>query len=66
MFDMPPAIVKFIAQSEYEVFFIIKKPYAKTSEVVKANSTTAARNIIKARYGDDNITIQYVKKVKDD
>lgn len=64
MFDIPPAIVAFIAQSEYEVSFTIKKPYAKTSEIVKANSATAARNVIKARYGEDNVTIHSVKEVK--
>jgi len=63
MFDLP-AYVIFIAQNEYEVNFIIKKPYARTSETVKANSQTAARNVIKARYGEDNITIISVKEVK--
>lgn len=64
MFDIPPAIIIYISQNEYEVSFTIKKPYAKTSEVVKATSTTAARNIIKARYGENNVTIHSVKEVK--
>ena len=64
MFDIPPAIVISISQNEYEVSFTIKKPYTKTSEVVKATSTTAARNIIKARYCESNVTIHSVKEVK--
>jgi len=64
MFDLPPAIVVSISQNEYEVSFTIKKPYAKTSEFVKANSPTAAKNIIKARYGDNNVIIHFVKEAK--
>lgn len=64
MFDVPPAIIKFMAQKEYEVTFIIKKPYARTSEVVKSNSSVSARNIIEAQYGKDKITIISVKEVK--
>ncbi len=63
MYDVP-AYVVFIAQTEYEVTFTIKKPYAKTSEIVKANSATVARNIIEAQYGKENITIHSVKQVK--
>ncbi len=47
-----------------EVSFTIKKPYAKTSEVVKANSSIAARHIIEAQYGKENITIHSVKQLK--
>ena len=64
MFDIPPAIVIYISQNEYEVSFTIKKPYTKTSEIVKATSTTAAWNIIKTRYGESNVTIHSVKEVK--
>lgn len=63
MFDVP-AMVVFISLNEYEVSFTIKKPYTKTSEVVKASSSTSARNIIKARYGEDNVTINSVKEVR--
>lgn len=63
MYDVP-AYVVFIAQSEYEVSFTIKKPYARTSEVVKASSPTTARHIIEAQYGKENITIHSVKQVK--
>jgi len=64
-YDIPiPAIVVSINQKEYEVSFIIRKPYAKTSETVKANSSSAARNIIEARYGKENIQIISVKEVK--
>jgi hypothetical protein len=64
MFELPPAIVSYISANEYEVSFTIKKPFTKTSETVKANSTNAARNIIKARYGEDNVTIHSVKEIK--
>jgi len=63
MFDIP-AMVVFVSLNEYEVSFTIKKPYTRTSEIVKASSSTAARNIIKARYGEDNVTINSVKEVK--
>lgn len=63
MIDMP-AIVKFISQSEYEVSFAIKKPYTRTSEIVKANSSSAARIIIETQYGKDKITIISVKEIK--
>lgn len=63
MFDIP-AYVVFVAQSEYEVSFTIKKPYTKTSETVKANSPTSARHIIEAQYGKDNIIIHSVKQLK--
>ncbi len=63
MFDIP-AMVVFMSLNEYEVSFTIKKPYTRTSEIVKASSSTAARNIIKARYGEDNVTINSVKEVK--
>lgn len=65
MYDIPmPAYVVFIAQSEYEVTFTIKKPYARTSETVKASSSTAARHIVEAQYGKENITIHSVKQVR--
>ena len=63
MFDIP-AMVVFVSLNEYEVSFTIKKPYTRTSEIVKASSSTAARNIIKARYGEDNVTINSVKEGK--
>ena len=64
MFDVLPAIINFVSQNEYEVTFAIKKPYTRTSEVVKANSSFAARNIIEAQYGKDKITIISVKEIK--
>jgi len=64
MFDVPPAIINFVSQNEYEVTFAIKKPYTRTSETVRANSAIAARRIIESRYGKDNVTIFSVKEIK--
>ena len=63
MFAEVPAYVYFVAQPEYEVNFTIKKPYARTSEIVKASSSTSAKNIIEAQYGKENIIIHSVKKI---
>jgi hypothetical protein len=63
MFDVPAAYVYFIELTEYEVSFAIKKPFARSEETVKANSSSSARHIIETKYGKENITIYYVHKV---
>ena len=63
MFDIH-AYVKFVELHEYEVSFSIKKPYTRSSEIVKASSSSAARNIIEAQYGKEKITILSVRQVK--
>jgi hypothetical protein len=63
MFDMP-AIVRAIELNEYEVSFSIKKPYSRTSDIVRATSSTSARHIIEAKYGKANVTIHSVKLLK--
>lgn len=64
MFDMPPAIVKAIELNEYEVSFSIKKPYSRTTDIVRATSSTSARHIIETKYGKSNIIIHSVRLAK--
>ena len=59
--DVP--YVEFIAQSKYIVtFYVLSPKRTRTSQTVRANSTSDARNLIYAQYGKENVQIISVKK----
>lgn len=61
----PPAYVIFVDLNQYEVNFILKKKQIRSQEIVRANSSQKAKELIYARFGKDNVTITSVKEVKD-
>jgi len=57
-------LVNYVELSQYEVSFAVKKPYARGEQIVHASSSSAARRLIEAQYGKDNVTIYSVRQVK--
>lgn len=61
MFVDVPAQVEYVPLKQYEVVFYLKGK--KFSEVIGANSTTDARELIRSRHGEE-VKIVSVREVK--